>query len=326
MATKSPAAVVAFLEHVHGADADFGDRADVPAVVVVPRRARFREGDHVVIAPMHAVHESDNVAGAIRETKAENARIKIDGSGNVGGEQQRVRQSTGARSGRRAAIWRAALTAGRRHNAEARFFIRRGLCRDPGFHQISVLIVKPDIAGLKMLRRIDARDAEVLKPFGEGLKILLEQAEGKIAEFFPRTFADADPAMRRALGIKPKAVSLLANVKTERVIEGLRHFQVGHDHVTLIKGMNAEFARPSRWLNEAVVGGHVDSFFRLSRPSRSGWLSKRFARTPICHVRFNNSARWSLRLDMSCANDPGPLLGFRFQEFPEFRWRHRQGL
>ena len=77
MAAEAPAARVAVVGHVHGAEPDVVDPADVPARMMDPGPARLREGEDVMVAAVHRVHEGDDV-GAVGQAQAEIARIERD--------------------------------------------------------------------------------------------------------------------------------------------------------------------------------------------------------------------------------------------------------
>ena len=84
VAAEPPAVGEALLGHVARADADVVDRADVPAEMMQARPVRLHEGDHVVIAAVDAVHEGDEIAGAIRQPQTEHVAVEIDRPRNVG--------------------------------------------------------------------------------------------------------------------------------------------------------------------------------------------------------------------------------------------------
>src|SRR6202521_6477304 len=62
----APSPGVAAGSHVLPADADVIDACDMPARMVAPRAVRFHERQHMMIAAVRSVHESDELAGLIR--------------------------------------------------------------------------------------------------------------------------------------------------------------------------------------------------------------------------------------------------------------------
>src|ERR1700691_5526965 len=67
MAPEAPAGAEALVRHLHGAEADLVDRADIPAEMMQARAFRLGQRDQVMIAAMDAVHEGNAVTAAIRE-------------------------------------------------------------------------------------------------------------------------------------------------------------------------------------------------------------------------------------------------------------------
>src|ERR1700722_12266361 len=63
MAAPAPTFGKAFFQHVHGAGADFVDRAHVPTEMMVAGSVRAGKRDHVMIAAVNAMQEGDVVAG-----------------------------------------------------------------------------------------------------------------------------------------------------------------------------------------------------------------------------------------------------------------------
>src|SRR3984885_12393960 len=66
MTAQAPALGKALAQHVDRASPDFVDRADVPAEMMMAGSIGARERDHVMIAAMDAVKESDVIAGMVR--------------------------------------------------------------------------------------------------------------------------------------------------------------------------------------------------------------------------------------------------------------------
>src|SRR6516162_7740433 len=62
---KTPAGGEALVRHLHRAEPDIVDRGYVPAQMMQARTVRLDEGDHVVVAAMDRVHETNPVAGAV---------------------------------------------------------------------------------------------------------------------------------------------------------------------------------------------------------------------------------------------------------------------
>ena len=110
MAAQAPTLGEPFFQHVHGAGADLVDRSNIPAEVMMARRIRACEGDHVMITAMNAVHERDIVAGIVGDAHAEHPRIKFDRFRHVGGEHKDVRETPGPCARHRAAKRRPAFT------------------------------------------------------------------------------------------------------------------------------------------------------------------------------------------------------------------------
>ena len=78
MTPEAPALVVTLAEHMHRADADLVDASDVPAEVMMARRVRSRERDHVVVAAVDSVQERDVVARMVGKPQAQHARVELD--------------------------------------------------------------------------------------------------------------------------------------------------------------------------------------------------------------------------------------------------------
>src|SRR5580693_9917060 len=89
--SETPSARKALVQHMHGAAADVVDGAHVPAQMMQAGRARFDEGDHMVIAAVNAVQESDAVAGPVGEAQAERSCIELDRLLDVAGEEEDMR-------------------------------------------------------------------------------------------------------------------------------------------------------------------------------------------------------------------------------------------
>src|SRR5438874_244200 len=62
----APPPDIAAGDHVLPADANVVDARDMPTRMVVPRPAGFHERQHMMIAAVRSVHESDELAGLIR--------------------------------------------------------------------------------------------------------------------------------------------------------------------------------------------------------------------------------------------------------------------
>ena len=56
--------------------------------MVQARPVRLYEGNHVMVTAVNAMHEGDQVTGAVGQPQAENVPIKGNGPRNVGNEQQ----------------------------------------------------------------------------------------------------------------------------------------------------------------------------------------------------------------------------------------------
>ena len=144
----------ALVQHMHGAAADVVDGAHVPAQMMQARRARFDEGDHMMIAAVNAVQEGDAVARPVGQAQAKRARIELNGLLDVAGEQEDVRQAPGRdardlRAERRAAFARLAGDV-----RKLGLLVGRRFRRDLDLDQIAVVIVKPQAI------RFDARAAD----------------------------------------------------------------------------------------------------------------------------------------------------------------------
>jgi hypothetical protein len=78
--------------HLHRAEADLVDTADIPAAMMQAGRIRIREGEDVMIAAVHAVHECDGIR-TVREAKPEIAAVEFDRPVHIRREHQHVRQA-----------------------------------------------------------------------------------------------------------------------------------------------------------------------------------------------------------------------------------------
>src|SRR6185312_434498 len=97
----------------------------VPAEMMVAGGVRTREGDHVMIAAVNAVQESNIVAGMIGQPHPEHASVELDRLADIGGEHQHMRQAPRPRPRHGAAEGRSALTSYGLLVAEAGFLVRR---------------------------------------------------------------------------------------------------------------------------------------------------------------------------------------------------------
>src|SRR5580692_6087952 len=93
--SEAPSARKALVQHMHGAAADVVDRAHVPAQMMQSRRARFDEGDHMMIAAVNPVQEGDAFAGPVGEAQPKRARIELNRLLNVAGEEEDMCQAAG---------------------------------------------------------------------------------------------------------------------------------------------------------------------------------------------------------------------------------------
>ena len=181
---------------MHGAAADVVDRAHVPAQMMQARRARFDEGDHMMIAAVNAVQEGDAVAGPVGEAQAERSRIELNRLLDVAREQEDMRQAPGRDARNVAPERRAALARADGDLGEIRLLVGRGFRRDLDFDQVAVVIVKPEAVRFDARRRIEPLDAELLKPLGEAVEIVVKRAERDMSELLARALAERDPDMR----------------------------------------------------------------------------------------------------------------------------------
>ena len=74
----TPARSEAFVGHLHSAEPDLVNAANVPAQVVQTAGGRFGECQHVMIAAMDAVHKGDAVAGSVGQSQPKNVAIESD--------------------------------------------------------------------------------------------------------------------------------------------------------------------------------------------------------------------------------------------------------
>ena len=64
-----------------------------------PGARRFHQRQHVMIAAVNAMHEGDEVGGAVGQAQAERALVEFDRGADVGGEDQHMRQAARAHGG-----------------------------------------------------------------------------------------------------------------------------------------------------------------------------------------------------------------------------------
>ena len=183
---------------MHGAAADVVDGAHVPAQMMQSRRARFDEGDHMMIAAVNPVQEGDAVAGPVGEAQTQRARIELNRLLDVAREQEDMRQAPGRDARNVAPERRAALAWAAGDLREIRLLVGRGFRRDLDFDQVAVVIVKPEAVRFDARRRIEPLDARGLEPLGEAVEIVVKRAERDMPELLARALAKRDPDMRIA--------------------------------------------------------------------------------------------------------------------------------
>jgi hypothetical protein len=128
---------------MHRAGADFVDRSDVPAEMMMARRLRARECDHVMIAAVDAMQERDVIPGMVGQAQAQNARVELYRFSDIAGEHQDMGEPPGPRARHLAAERSAALAGRTRLKEEMTLFIRRRFRGNLDLHQNAVVIAEP---------------------------------------------------------------------------------------------------------------------------------------------------------------------------------------
>src|ERR1700678_875182 len=256
MPSETPSPREALVQHMHGAAADVVDRAYIPAQMMQSRRARFDEGDHVMIAAVNPVQEGDAVAGPIGEAQTQRARIELNRLLDVSREHEHMRQATGHDTRDLAPERRAAHAWAAGDLCKIGLLAGRGFRRDLDFDEVAVVIVEPKPVRFDAWGRIQPLDAQRGKPLGEAIKIVVERAERDMPKLLARTLAEGDPDMRIAAGLHGEETAVLVDLESELAIEMLGDREIGNRKMKSVDRMDAEFAGTSGRLDGGANGGH----------------------------------------------------------------------
>ena len=77
-----------------------------------------------------------------------------------------------------------------------------------------------------------------------------------MSQLLARTLAEGDPDMRGAGGLQGQETRLLVDFQPELAVESFGDLEIGNSEMKPVDGVNAEFARTSGRLDDAVNGGH----------------------------------------------------------------------
>src|SRR5271157_5041322 len=256
MPAKAPAPAVTLAEHMHRADADLVDAADVPAQMMEAGRVRFREGDHVMIAAVDAVQEGDAVARMVGKAKSEDAGVEVDRSPHVPGEHQDVREPARKGAIDVAPEGRAPRAGPDRRQRERALIARRGFWRDRDLDEIAVVVAEPEPVRVDAGRRIEPLDPHLLQAVREPVDVVLECAERHVLMLLARPLADRAPGMRIAERTNREPLAIRRDREAELGIEALGGREIGRDEMKMIERMNAELSRPALRLDVSVNSGH----------------------------------------------------------------------
>src|SRR5437879_2679465 len=172
------------------------NRFHVPAQMMQSWSVGFRQRDEMMIAAVNAVHESNPVAGPVRQPQAEHRGIEMYGASDIGCENQDVSQASRSDRRDRRPV-RCILRSDPPLFIDAnRLLVWRGLFTDTNFDEQSVRIPEPYSVGLEARRGINLANFARLQPFAKSRKVVSKCAEGQIGQFLLRTFAESTPAVR----------------------------------------------------------------------------------------------------------------------------------
>ena len=216
-----------------------------------------------MVAAVDAVHEGDQIAGAVRQPHAQHVAIERDRLRDVPGEQQNMREPArlhsaapccgSARSGGRAR---------RRPCVNLRLLVGRAFLGHADFDERAVRIAEPQPVGLEALGRIEPVDAHALQPLAEARHVVLEGAERDVVQLLARTLGHGAPAVRMAVGVEAELAALFLQVEAEQAIELLGLGHVGHQQGEMIERMHAELAGTARHrLGHGADLGHGSILF-----------------------------------------------------------------
>src|SRR5579863_1684858 len=104
----------------------------------------FDERKHMVIAAVHAMHESDGVAGSVRKAQSQDIRIETNRRADVSGEDQEVSQTPRLNDLDLASLRRSAVARRDRAAADRRLRCRRSLFGHAYFDKHAVGIAEPE--------------------------------------------------------------------------------------------------------------------------------------------------------------------------------------
>src|SRR5262249_18285682 len=134
--------------------------------------------------------------------------------------------------------------------------------------------------------------AQLLKPFGEAVEIVVERAEREMSEPFARALAHCDPHVRIATGFHGQKTAVLIDLESEFAVEIFGDREIWNGEMKPVDRMNAEFAWTSRRLDGVANGGHrVSSPLRAGAESESSLARRRSADATSSSARRPSSAR-----------------------------------
>ena len=242
MAPEPPAGRETLVGHLHGADPDIIDRADVPAQVMQAGAFRFHERDHVVIAAVDGVHEGDHVAGTVGEPQPQRLAVEHDGLGNIAGEDQHMREPPRLHH-RDLAAARSGRDSGHApKHRERRFLVGRTFFRHPDLNRSAIGVAEPEPVRFGAGRRIDARNPHAVEPLAKARQVIVEGPEGDELQFLLWPFHDRAPAMRMAVGVEAERAVLFLQVEPEQAVELLGVSQIRNRQVEVVERMDAKLA------------------------------------------------------------------------------------
>src|SRR5262249_12665250 len=134
---------------LHRASADLLEGADVPARMMQAGAVGAREGDHVMVAAVDAVHEGDVAARPVGEAGAKKTAVEGDSLLDIRGEQEDVGEATRPRRYGLRAEGGVARAIGRGGHLRADFLVRRALFGDPDLEQSTFMVMEPHAVALE---------------------------------------------------------------------------------------------------------------------------------------------------------------------------------
>ena len=205
------------------------------------RRGRFHQRQQMMVAAVDAVHERDQIAGAVGQAQAQVARVELHRGVDVAGEGQDVRQP--ARPYRRRLLPRrsAGRTARRRNKLTLGLLVRRYLGADLHLDQQIFMVAEPGAVAFEAGRRVDQLDAVAFDARLQQRQVVGVTAEREMMQRLGLgALHHRTPAMIVTESLDLERVAFRLHVEAERAVEILRHAGVGDGQHELVERMHTE--------------------------------------------------------------------------------------